>query len=122
MLDVDYEDVVADLEGQARRLIAFCGLDWEDRCLEFHRTQRPVYTASVTQVRRPIYHESVGRSRAYGCLLHPLLHELQIDDIDVRSGSFVEEVSQFTGQRDPRLVEAHGQRALPTGDAPADHR
>jgi hypothetical protein len=80
MLDVHYENVVDDLEGQARRLIAHCGLEWEDRCLQFHRTQRPVHTASVTQVRRPIYHDSVGRSRAYADMLRPLLDALEGDD------------------------------------------
>jgi tetratricopeptide (TPR) repeat protein len=91
MLDVHYEDVVADLEGQARRMVAHCGLEWEDRCLGFHQTQRPVHTASVTQVRRPIYRDSVGRSRAYGDFLRPLLDALAGDDIGVRRESFAGE-------------------------------
>ncbi len=45
--EVDYEETVSDLEGVARRLIAACGLEWEPACLEFHRTERPVRTASV---------------------------------------------------------------------------
>ena len=65
MLDVRYEDVVADLEGQARRIIAYCGLPWDDRCLSFHETDRPVRTASATQVRQPIYSSAVGRWRVY---------------------------------------------------------
>src|SRR5262249_229657 len=65
MLEVQYEEVVADLEGQARRLLAHCGLPWNDACLDFHKTQRPVQTASVTQVRQPIYQTSVGRWRPY---------------------------------------------------------
>jgi len=77
MIDVHYEDVVADLEGQARRIVAHCGLAWEDACLAFHRTQRPVHTASATQVRRPIYRGSVGRWRAYEHLLSPLLGALE---------------------------------------------
>jgi tetratricopeptide (TPR) repeat protein len=88
MIDVHYEDVVADLEGQARRLVAHCGLGWEDRCLDFHRTQRPVHTASVAQVRRPIYRDSVGRSRTYGDLLNPVLDALEGDDIGARQPSF----------------------------------
>jgi tetratricopeptide (TPR) repeat protein len=76
MLDIRYEDVVADVEEQARRLIAHCGLEWEDRCLSFHETQRPVHTASVTQVRRPIYRSSVGRWRPPPDLLRPLLDAL----------------------------------------------
>jgi hypothetical protein len=63
--EVEYEETVADLEGVARRLIAACGLDWEPACLEFHRTQRPVRTASVTQVRQPVYKHSIARWRNY---------------------------------------------------------
>jgi len=76
MLEVQYEDVVADLEGQARRIVAFCGLEWDDACLAFHRTQRAIRTASAPQVRQPIYHSSVGRWRAYAHLLWPLLAAL----------------------------------------------
>ena len=76
MIDVDYEAVVADLEGQARRIIAHCDLDWDARCLAFHRTERPVQTASMTQVRRPIYTDSAGRWRAYERFLGPLLAAL----------------------------------------------
>jgi hypothetical protein len=76
ILDVRYEDVVADLEGAARRIIAHCGLDWDARCLDFHRTERPVRTASATQVRQPIYTSAVGRARVYEPYLRPLLAEL----------------------------------------------
>jgi len=82
MLEVRYEDVVDDLETQARRLVAHCGLDWEDACLAFHQTQRPVHTASVTQVRQPIYRSSVGRWRPYGHLLQPLLQALGAAAVD----------------------------------------
>jgi tetratricopeptide (TPR) repeat protein len=77
ILDVRYEDVVDDLEGQARRIIAHCGLDWDARCLGFHRTERPVRTASATQVRQPIYRSSIGRWSRYAALLQPLLAEIQ---------------------------------------------
>jgi tetratricopeptide (TPR) repeat protein len=76
MLEVRYEDVVADLEGQARRIVAHCGLDWDEACLAFHETERTVRTASVTQVRQPIYRSSVGRWRAYESLLQPFLEAL----------------------------------------------
>ncbi len=72
ILDVRYEDVVADLEGQARRIIAHCGLTWNVRCLSFHQTDRPVRTASASQVRQPIYNSAVGRGRAYEEFLGPL--------------------------------------------------
>jgi tetratricopeptide (TPR) repeat protein len=76
MLDIQYEDLVADIEGQASRMIAHCGLEWDARCLDFHRTERPVRTASAVQVRRPIYKTSVGRSRNYKIFLGPLLSAL----------------------------------------------
>ena len=60
MLDVSYEEVVDNLEQQARRLIDYCGLSWDDRCLNFHQTNRPIATASNVQVRRPLYRSSVG--------------------------------------------------------------
>jgi tetratricopeptide (TPR) repeat protein len=77
MLEVQYEDVVADLEGQARRIVAHCGLEWNACCLDFHVTERAVRTASLTQVRQRIYTSSVGRWRAYEPLLGPLLAEFR---------------------------------------------
>jgi hypothetical protein len=65
VLEVDYEETVADLEAVARRLVTWCGLEWEAGCLAFHQTRRPVRTASVTQVRRPIYNRSVARWKNY---------------------------------------------------------
>jgi hypothetical protein len=76
ILDMRYEEVVADLETQARRLLAHCGLPWDTRCLAFHQTERPVRTASASQVRRPIYTSAVGRWRAYADDLGPLLAAL----------------------------------------------
>jgi len=77
ILDVRYEDVVADVEGQARRILAHCDLAWDPRCLAFHKTERPVRTASATQVRQPIYPDSVGRWRVHEEFLGPLLAELE---------------------------------------------
>ena len=76
MLDVQYEDVVADLETQARRILDFCGLEWDEACLAFDRVERPVYTASMSQVRQPLYASSVGRGRVYQGQLQPLLEAL----------------------------------------------
>jgi len=87
MLDVQYEDVVADLEGQARRLISSCGLEWDDACLDFHKTERPVATVSTTQVRQPIYSSSIGRWRPFEKLLQPLIEELGPRDSSIASGS-----------------------------------
>jgi len=73
ILDVGYEQLVADPETQARRLIAFAGLDWDPRCLEPQRTQRSVLTASQWQVRQPIYRGSVDRWRRYEPWLGPMI-------------------------------------------------
>src|SRR5208282_3755004 len=72
MLEVQYEEVVDDLERQARRIVAHCGLEWDDACLEFHKTERAVRTVSHAQVRQPIYRSSVGRWRPDAALLRPL--------------------------------------------------
>ena len=77
ILDVRYEDVVADLESAARRMVAHCGLEWDARCLAFHQIRRPVRTLSAAQVRQPIYKSSLGRRRVYETLLAPLLAELE---------------------------------------------
>jgi tetratricopeptide (TPR) repeat protein len=79
MLEVDYEETVDDLEAVARRLTAACGLDWEPACLEFHRTERPVRTASVTQVRQPVYRRSVARWKNYEPALAELFAALPTD-------------------------------------------
>ncbi|MGH8318341.1 MAG: sulfotransferase [Steroidobacteraceae bacterium] len=76
MLDVQYEDVVNDLERQARRMVAHCGLQWDRACLAFHKTERPVRTLSHAQVRQPIYRTAVGRPRPPDQLLQPLLQAL----------------------------------------------
>ena len=76
MIEVQYEAVVGDVDGQARRLVAQCGLEWDDACLAFHKTQRPVRTASAAQVRQPIYATSIGRWRPYKAMLGPLIHLL----------------------------------------------
>jgi hypothetical protein len=60
ILDLQYEDVVADLDAQARRMLAHCGLPWDDACLAFYETERAVCAASAVQVCRPVYATSVG--------------------------------------------------------------
>jgi hypothetical protein len=74
---VVYEDVVADTEKEARRLIEFLGLPWTDKCVEFHKSDRPVKTASVAQVRKPIYKTSVKRWKKYGAGLQPLVDAIE---------------------------------------------
>ncbi len=72
ILDLPYEDMVADVEGQARRVLEFVGLPWEPKCLEFYDNQRQVKTASVAQVRRPIYQSSIARWKHFARHLRPL--------------------------------------------------
>ena len=73
VLTVQYEDVVADFEPQVRRLLAFCGLPWQDACLRFYESERPVRTPSAEQVRQPIYDRSVGHWKNYAHHLGELL-------------------------------------------------
>ena len=73
VLDLRYEDIVADTAGQARRLLGYLGLPWDERCLDFHRNQRVVRTASIAQVRKPIYGSSVARWKHFERHLAPLL-------------------------------------------------
>ncbi|MGH6870175.1 MAG: tetratricopeptide repeat-containing sulfotransferase family protein [Rhizomicrobium sp.] len=78
MLEVRYEDLVRSFEPEARRIVDYCGLEWDRRVLDFHRTARPVRTASVTQVRQPIYATAIGRWKSYEMMLQPLTDELSI--------------------------------------------
>ncbi len=75
-MEVRYEDLVTRQEEISRELIAFCGLEWQDRCMAFHANPRPVSSASVLQVRRPIYTTSVGRWKHYAAYLEPLRRHL----------------------------------------------
>lgn len=77
-LEIEYENVVDDLEGEARRMIAFLGLEWNDACLAFHKTQRQIHTSSLDQVRKPIYRTSVRRWKRYAEHLRPLLDSLGV--------------------------------------------
>ncbi len=81
VLDVHYEEMVEDLESVARRAVAFLGLEWAPACLEYHRNQRPVRTASLSQVRQPIYRRSVARWRHYEKALQPLFDQLASEEM-----------------------------------------
>lgn len=78
-LDFEYEGLIADFEPQARRLIDWAGLTWDDACLDFHQTKRNVRTASVTQVRQPIYATSVKKWENYRDHLQPMLQTLGVE-------------------------------------------
>ena len=83
VLDVRYEDMVHDQEGQTRRLLEHCGLEWEDQCLRFYETERAINTASSEQVRQPIYTKALNFWRNYEAelaelitILEPLLKDM----------------------------------------------
>jgi len=78
LLEVDYEETVADLEGVAPKLVAWCGLAWEPKCLAFHQTNRPVRTVSAVQVRQPVFRTSVERWKHYEQALGPLFARLEV--------------------------------------------
>jgi hypothetical protein len=86
VLDVNYEDVVADLDTQVKRILDYCELPFEEACLRFHETDRAVKTASSEQVRKPIYASSVNLWKNYEPyidelieILEPLLQKLPSD-------------------------------------------
>ena len=85
ILDIQYEDLLDDLEGESRRMLDYCGLDWQEACLAFHRSQRPVRTASSWQVRQPLYRTAVARWRKF----EPHLDELKraLSDRNIPWGS-----------------------------------
>ncbi len=74
--EIWYEDIVTDQKGSTRRLLDFCGLDWNDACMEFQHNQSPVTTASAIQVRAPIYRSAMQRWKRYGEAISPLLRLL----------------------------------------------
>ena len=71
-IDLGYEDLVADMRSESERLLGELGIGWSDSCLRFYETARSVQTASVTQVRRPIYTSSIGKAEKFGAALDPL--------------------------------------------------
>ena len=78
VFEVDYEAIVTDPERESRALLAWCGLEWDPACLEFHKTRRNVQTASVAQVRRPLYRTSVGRWKHYERSVAPLFERVSL--------------------------------------------
>jgi len=82
VLQVSYADLVREQERFSRQLVEFCGLEWDDRCLEFHKTERFVFTLSYDQVRQPMYTRSIGRWKHYEKQLRPLRELLEAAGID----------------------------------------
>jgi hypothetical protein len=104
ILEVPYESMVRDFESFARRLVAHCGLEWDDACLKFHETRRTVRTASNVQVRQPIYQTSIGHRRPNGDLLRPLLSALAGEE----NGSSSTDSGEATG-----FARSQGASAIP---------
>ena len=77
MLTVQYESLVRDFEPTARSIVSYCGLEWEDTCLSFHKNERAVRTVSALQVRQPLYQSSMGKWRPSDAVLRPLLDALR---------------------------------------------
>lgn len=82
MLEIDYETTVTDLETTARQIVDAAGLAWDPACLAFHKNKRPIRTASLAQVRQPIYTRSVGRWKHYETALKDLFHALEAANSD----------------------------------------
>lgn len=77
IMDVRYEALVADPEPVMREMVSFIGMEWDDKCLAFHESDRVTHTASNDQVRRPLYKSSVAKWRRYGAHLGPLIEALE---------------------------------------------
>jgi tetratricopeptide (TPR) repeat protein len=86
LLEVSYAELVADLEGQARKMVDFLGLEWEDSCLDFHKSRRATATASWDQVRQPVHTRSVARWQHYRDHLGPLIAEFGDNDVPLPPG------------------------------------
>ena len=82
-LDLDYEDLITNQEDVSRRLVAHCGLEWDDACLSFERNASPSLTASAAQVRQPLYRSSMDLWRRYASELAPLRDALRRGGIEV---------------------------------------
>ena len=76
-MEIQYEDLIDDPEKHARALIDYCDLEWQDECLNFHKSKRQVKTLSVMQVRQPIYKSSVKAWQRYEDDLKPLFEALK---------------------------------------------
>lgn len=87
MLHIQYEEFASDFESQARRLVAHCGLGWDDKCLSFHRSKRPIATFSGAQVRRPVYSQTSRAREQYGALLDPLIEGLKRAGVNLETGA-----------------------------------
>ena len=82
MYDIHYEDLVADVEGQSRKLLEHCNLQWQQQCLSFYDNTSASTTASASQIRQPVYNSSVGKWRHFDAELAPLADMLREAGVD----------------------------------------
>lgn len=113
LLEVDYEALVADQEAESRKLVEFLGLQWDDSCLDFHKTQRAVVTASSAQVRQPMYRTSVGQWKRFEKQLKGLAERL-----DVLHGSSDPPTASMQSQREAERRASMTQNELIIGANP----
>jgi tetratricopeptide (TPR) repeat protein len=83
VLQLSYEQLVADQKGQTRRLLDHCGLEWDEACLSFHKNRAAVATPSAAQVRRPLNADAVGKWRAHEAALRPVADWLEAQGIEI---------------------------------------
>lgn len=83
ILELGYEDLVANQEGETRALLAHCDLPWDEACLDFHRNTAPVSTPSAAQVRRPMYKDAVARWKAHRDVLAPVIAYFEAEGIAI---------------------------------------
>lgn len=80
---IEYEALVDDIEGDTRRMLDACGLEWQPECLKFYENREASTTASTAQIRRPVYKSSVGKWRDYEEQLQPVVEILQKAGINI---------------------------------------
>lgn len=89
MAFIQYEDLVKNFEAELRRLVAFCGLEWEQDCLEYYKQKRTVITFSTAQVRRPPSPEFLNSTGPYETYLAPLVDALKAEGVDLKTGALI---------------------------------
>jgi tetratricopeptide (TPR) repeat protein len=119
ILEINYEDVVANLEGSARAMLEYIGVEWEDSVLEYNKLDRAVKTASVWQVRQPIYKSAVEKWRRYEKYLAPLIKGTNkkiewepIEMISLPEAGLVQQASDLYNQGDLNGAELNCKKML----------
>ncbi|MBU3557625.1 sulfotransferase [Polynucleobacter sp. Ross1-W9] len=112
ILDLSYEELVTDTEKQARRILEFVGLPWDEKCLDFHKNERLVKTASVAQVRKPIYKTSVARWKHFKSYLQPLLEQVREFRVNAEDDEVITSIAGSLSIGDPNQSRSLIERIL----------